>query len=300
VNQAELSLIADRFGLSILSVVRQPGRTRAAVFRARTPQEDFAIKVYPAEYDEGDLRSEFALSTLLRARGVAVPRYLRATPSEVFFRFGDGSGALVYEWVDGAVPDRLDRGLIEKGSALLASFHQAVADTEIDRNDSWLWEDARRHTSARRLPDGLAEWIEERVRGGRPWPRSVPMITCHNDFVPGNLVVSPGGRLAAIDLTNAIPAPPEWDLAVYCAGLTLANQAVDLDLRATCSSAVKGYLNAGGHVDIACLEALLETALAQRAVFLTERVSARREAKLWERLSATVGSLGIIFRGEFA
>lgn len=296
-NQAELGLIADRFGLSILSVVRQPGRTRAAVFRARTPQGDLAIKVYPAEYDEDDLRSEFALSTLLRARGVAVPRYLKAASSEVFLRFADGSGALVYEWVDGAAPDLLDRDLIEKGGALLASFHQAVAGAEIGRDDSWLWEDACRLTSARRLPDGLAGWIEERIRGGRPWPRSMPMITCHNDFVPGNLVVSPGGRMAAIDLTNAIPAPPEWDLAVYCAGLMLANRAVDLDLRST-SYAVQGYLNAGGHVDTARLEALLETALAQRAVFLTERVSPRREAKLWERLSAGVASLGLIFRGE--
>jgi Ser/Thr protein kinase RdoA (MazF antagonist) len=299
VSQVDFEPVAAGLGRPILDAVRQPGRTRAMVFKVRTPDGALAIKVYPDEYSESELRSEFQLAELLHGRGVAVPRYLAVGESDVFGRLADGSGVLVYEWMAGHAPARLDRDLIENGAALLASFHQAVRGAGISRDDAWLWSDAARHASARRkLPDDLGGWIEERACGGRPWGEAETLIACHNDFVPGNLVVSDNGKVVAIDLTNAILAPPEWDVAVYCAGLLLASVPVELDPPATFACAVDSYARSGVGVRGDYVRNLLEVALAQRSVFLTERVSAQREAQVWERLAKVVREPGMLGAGS--
>lgn len=287
-------MLAAALGREIDTIERQPGRTRSKVFRASTPDGELALKVYPVEHPIAEVRSEVRLALALRKAGVAVPRYLQTAGSEPFVELSDGSHAVVYEWVKGEVPGRFDRALVVKGAQLMADFHAAARDLPLIRDDTWLWEDAARHTAGRAdLPGEYDAWIRDRVAGGRPWNDTAALVACHNDLFPANMVLTPAGDLFAIDLTNVILGPQAWDLAVYCAGLLLTAQALCLGPEAVCDLAIQGYANHGAERKVERDDTfdLLEFALAQRSVFLTEGATPRAARRIWRRLDIALRSL---------
>ena len=141
----------------------------------------------------------------------------------------------VYEWVDlgeqVALPVDDDRAA-EAGS-ILGRLH-ALAMTSPSEIDPWYttppgrerWEDlARRGQTARaRWADELAGEIEFLVELGsqRSRPPNLPVITCHCDFAPGNVLPAlEDGRLVVLDWENAGPLGADAELAetivLWCA-----------------------------------------------------------------------------------
>jgi Ser/Thr protein kinase RdoA (MazF antagonist) len=164
------------------------------------------------------------------AAGVPMPRpcLVPGTGAGVAAIAGLGSDSVlvrVHEWVDGSIPTApAPIGLAAELGAALAALHRVGFECGQDAEvDPWY-----------RAAYGAAHWrglADRGERAGRGWARrlratlpvlaevealvaaraaqSLPLLVCHSDLVPGNVLVSVEGRPWILDWDDAGP----WNAA---------------------------------------------------------------------------------------
>jgi Ser/Thr protein kinase RdoA (MazF antagonist) len=210
------------FGIVADTLSDHSGRSRCHVVRATSAGVSYAVKLYPAEYTEDELLTEIGFAGHLHQRGMGAPRYRNFADGRPFLTLPGRARAAIYDWVEGDILTRLDRPRLALMVREIAANHEAARSLSIQRPDRWLWEDAIDSLRRCTPPEDLADWIATVVVRGRPWRHNSGLPICHNDYSTSNTVwETDGGRPIFIDFTNSINAPPEWDLATFCADLYL-------------------------------------------------------------------------------
>ena len=181
------------------------------------------------QVDRGDaaqgakVRTEHALLTAARARGVPVPAVVA---------MGDGSGGdpigagwLVLEWLDGeTIPRKLlrDDGWAAARRVLTAQCGEALAAVH-SIDPASIEGLPPRDPLADPLPwlDSLGE-VRPALELGARWlaasrPPARPTVTVHGDFRLGNLLVDADGLLGVLDWELAHTGDPAEDVGWLCA-----------------------------------------------------------------------------------
>jgi Ser/Thr protein kinase RdoA (MazF antagonist) len=213
--------IAHRFGLGAhprLSEGPVARGKQGLVWRLRTSDGDWAVKVPLEPPDEDDVRASTLFHERAHAAGVPTPQVRRTVDGAVLADV-DGTRLRVYEWVDLLAPDcRLDPAAV---GTVLAAMHRASAPD--DGPLSWWhqepvgaqhWDDlvtrlraagapfAERLAALRDELVALESWLEP--------PRST--ITCHRDLWADNLLPTADGGVCVIDWEDSGPADPGQEL----------------------------------------------------------------------------------------
>ncbi len=195
-------------------------------------------------------RLEIATGPALKARAFPSPalarrveRLLRAAPDLPQPRLREGR-VLVTEFIEGVCVDRLlaaspqfEPDLVTAAGALLGWLHAcrpAGRALPVAFHASRL-----RRVVARLFRLELIEAEERRRLERLPAPRRGPVVLTHGDLCPENLVLTPGGRLRAIDEERLALRPLGFELA-----RTVARWPLDAELEARL---IRGYERAGGH-----------------------------------------------------
>jgi Ser/Thr protein kinase RdoA (MazF antagonist) len=235
--ELSLSLIAEAFGLGtptgpLVAITSGPSAVHRS-WRLSTSRGRFAVKAFNrdphargVEALEGPVRLELAAL----AAGVPLPRPcpVVATGAGVAEVAGLGPQAVlvrVHEWVDGSTPRApTSIGLASELGRVLATIHRlGVPCGQGAQVDQWY-----------RAAHGAAHWRQLAAcaeRAGRTWAgrlraalpllaevealvaaraaETVPLVVTHGDLVPGNVLVSAGGRPWIVDWDDAGP----WNAA---------------------------------------------------------------------------------------
>lgn len=247
--------IAMVFGLG--RVVEQP--TFAArgelgrIWRMDTSSGTYAVKELFLD-DPGDGREDVAFQLAAAGAGVPLPAPVATLAGDVICRVGDRR-IRVYEWVDldgDALVDDAAAG------ALLARIHlvghpaSATAPWYTDGVGEARWEDvvSQALASDADWAEPLADLVPGLLEAERstvlPAARSVPfpLIGCHLDFNPQNVVVDMEGRAVVLDWENSGGGVPERE--VVMALWEFGTVGDDDDVLRRAAAFVRGYRDAGG------------------------------------------------------
>ncbi|TDE95796.1 aminoglycoside phosphotransferase family protein [Occultella glacieicola] len=226
---ADAATIAQRYRLGPVASLTGPTATgmQGAVWRLRTSDGDYAVKVPLRPQDEGEMRANAAFTRAAIDVGVLAPAALRTTAGDLLTDLAAGRPAdaptqvRVYAWVD---LDDADLG-IDPGAVgrVLGLVHRVGAPTT-EAVDPWYTE-----TVGERAWAALARAASD---GGAPFAADLTAVTasvsdledlvrppsglriCHRDLWADNVRTTPGGRLCVIDWDNAGPADPAGELAM--------------------------------------------------------------------------------------
>jgi Ser/Thr protein kinase RdoA (MazF antagonist) len=231
------SPIAEAFGLGIptgplVAIGSGPSGVHQ-LWRLATTRGRFAVKVLGPDQHPGGveaLEGAGRLELAALAAGVPMPRpcLVPGTGAGVAAIAGLASDAVlvrVHEWVEGSISTApAPIGLAAELGAALAALHRVGFECGQDAEvDPWY-----------RAAYGVAHWgglADRGARAGRGWPRrlratvpvlaevealvaaraaqSLPLLVCHSDLVPGNVLVSVEGRPWILDWDDAGP----WNAA---------------------------------------------------------------------------------------
>ena len=163
----------------------------------------------------------------------------------------------------------------------IAANHDAARVLPIRRPDAWLWNDAISGLERCSPPPDLADWIVSVVKQGRPWALGGGLPICHNDYSTSNTVwTTDVRRQVFIDFTNAINAPPQWDLATFCADLYLRS-AYPGSIRQLEIAVAEAY-GADDGLIAAVPAKFVETAVVQRTLFRS--LDSAEAPHVWQKL----------------
>ena len=224
------ALVADAFGLGppigrpSVAARGELGR----IWRLETERGPWAVKEL-LRYDEDrvrdDAKADLAFQLAALDAGVPMPRPIVARTGDAIVDVGPaGSPRLVrlYSWVDLAGRDVSPA--VEDVAAILGRLHALAHRDGRDRHPWYATPPA-----AERWPGLVAEakraggpWVGDLVRvvpivlellEATPPERPVPLVSCHLDYNPENVLVDAGGRPVVVDWENSGPAAPEQELA---------------------------------------------------------------------------------------
>jgi Ser/Thr protein kinase RdoA (MazF antagonist) len=272
-----LSPIAEAFGLGsptapLMAVGGGPSGVHR-LWRLSTTRGHFAVKAVgqdpPANGDLEALEEPTRLELAAWAAGVPMPRpcLVPGTGAGVAV-VGDPELASVpvrvHEWVDGhrARAPASQAVAAELGGALAALHNLNLRCGQDAQVDPW-YRAAHGATHWRGLADRAAQagrsWAE-RLGGALPLlaevealvaaraAEVVPLLMCHGDLVPGNVLVSTDGRPWILDWDDAGPWNPAEELAAALVSWSTGPQGEPCELVAL--ALVQGYQRAGGVVNV--------------------------------------------------
>lgn len=256
-QRRRLTRVTAAFGLGEVADVERVARgAMGAVWRVDLADgRRVAIKeLFWERMSEPAAGDEVAFRDACAVAGVPSPAALRTPEGALLLPAQRDAAWRAYEWVDGAVPDRLDAATIGWLAEAMARMHRVdfVPQVEIDgRKTRWYyrvdadwsavfdavaaagmaWADGLRS----RKPDlvGLAELVNAAPVGEMRW--------CHRDLKNDN-TIERSGSWFLVDWDNAGPMPPARELGL----LLMDHIADDRALRLVTS----GYRDAGGPAQI--------------------------------------------------
>ncbi len=266
------SPIAEAFGLGaptgpLVAITSGPSAVHRS-WRLSTSRGRFAVKAFSWDQHahgraalEGPVRLELAAL----AAGVPMPRPCLAVETGAGVAEVAAPGphlvlVRVHEWVDGNTPTApASQRLADELGGVLAAIHRlGVPCGEGGQVDGWY-----------RAAHGAGHWrglAARAERAGRGWAgrlraalpllaevealvaaraaEAVPLVLTHSDLVPGNVLVSAGGRPWIVDWDDAGP----WNAAeeVAAAMVSWSSSAQSEPDERIALALVEGYRGAGG------------------------------------------------------
>ena len=185
---------------------------RAEVYAWRPGQ---AVKLFPESAEPGEIAREARLGLLAEASGLPVPRVSGLVEFE-------GRPGIVMERLPGRTMHEILRDQPWRSGRLaviLAGLHATIHARTIQEPQAAELPDQRdvlrlRLLAAPGLPDQVREAVLEALAALPDGDR-----LCHGDFLPANVMLSPGGPAAIIDWPDACRGDPLADVARTVAGL---------------------------------------------------------------------------------
>jgi Ser/Thr protein kinase RdoA (MazF antagonist) len=260
VTPADWAALAERFALGAPRAV--PGYvTRGAmgeIWRLDTAGGRWAVK-WQFPWAPTDPRPpDLAVQAAAAQAGIPLPRPV-TTPAGDAVVPVEGRHARVYEWVDTGPPlaTPADPDTAAQAGRLLGALH-GLALPGGGPIDPWYttppagpaWDDLAGRAAAAGAPwaAGLAaaQPVIADLAALAATPTDGPLIVCHRDFSPDNVLPGPEGRLVVLDWENAGPLPPGRELGA--ATLAWCGGDGEASFDATAAAAlVGGYAAVAGH-----------------------------------------------------
>ncbi|MET7733412.1 phosphotransferase [Streptomyces sp. NPDC005402] len=218
--------IADAYGLGTGTWSMTPVARGALgqIWKLSGNGTAWAVKELLFEKDTPDVDAESALRDAAETLGICSPRLMPDRKGAHVVRLPEGSWVKVYDWVDGAVADPSDPGMLSWCGRTLALLHQA-GEGASGTPSGW-------YERCNPVSD-WAELLGKVERAGLPWAGelgrfvattavelaryvspSAPddVVTSHLDMRPQNVLVGENGPVL-LDWDNAGPVSAERELA---------------------------------------------------------------------------------------
>jgi Ser/Thr protein kinase RdoA (MazF antagonist) len=197
------------------------------IWRLDLGADRFAVKELFWDADEESARNEAELTAHLEAAGIRLPASVPGPGGCFVARLPADSGGgwlRLYRWVDGVPVDLAGAGVAARAGGLLGRLH-ACALPPRGEADPWYdtvpdpagWDQLADSALAHRAP--WAAPLAERTGLLRELSTLVtpqagePLITCHRDLHPDNVLADGSGELVLLDWDDVGPASPGRELA---------------------------------------------------------------------------------------